>query len=420
MHYHLSFLYTRVLRDLSSVPKDVKILIFGMFVYMLAWGIIEPFLSIYIHSIVKSYSLAGLFYGLFFLVGAVFSVPVGDLADKVNKIKYAVLSMLSYPIIGLFYFSLAFVHSSLVLLALFFARILHGFGSLLWIPVEGFIRENSPKGKTSATFGLYMTFHRLAYVLAPLFVIPIILLFSLTPEKINWLLLALIPFPIIAALIISKVKDSGETIAQGIEEVVVKDGIFKKELLDLKAMGFVGAISLLIGFFMRSIQAIVIFLLPLYALSLNLGLIEISLLFAAINLPYLLSFFFAELADSLGKINLISAGFVLAAISLLAISLTSSLSITFFVACLALGLILALIQPAVNGLITDITPRVQDGEMTGIFSAVLKVSGFASVLALGILADAFSLQFPFLVFALILLGMAVLTYSIKGKVVVRI
>jgi len=63
---------------------------------------------------------------------------------------------------------------------------------------------------------------------------------------------------------------------------------------------------------------------------------------------------------------------------------------------------------------------VQDGEMTGIFTAVLKISGFASALALGLLADAFGLGFPFLVFALMLFAMAALTYSIKGRIVVKI
>ena len=101
-------------------------------------------------------------------------------------------------------------------------------------------------------------------------------------------------------------------------------------------MGFVGAMGLLIGFFMRAIRAIVIFLVPLYALSLNLSLIEISILSALISFPYLLSFFLAGLADSFGKVNVISLGFAPAAISLMAISLSSEISTTFFAAGLPL------------------------------------------------------------------------------------
>lgn len=419
-HHHHSFLYTRVHRDFGAVPKNVKMLIFGTFVYMIGWGIVDPFMSIIIHNITKSYSLAGFFYGLLFATGLVFAIPVGDLSDKVNKIKYAVTSMAAYPVIGLVYFSLAFLSGTLSLVMLFIARLLHGIASLMWIPIDGFVRENSPKGETSATFGLFMTFTKLSYVIAPVFVIPIVFFFGLRLENLHWLLLALVPFPIVAVLLISRIKDSGKSIGKGMKDVIVKDGIFKKEFRDLKKIGFVGYFALLMGFFMRSIEAVIIFLIPLYAISLNFSLIEVSLLFAFISLPYLFSFFLAEAADSFGKVNVITAGFALAALTLIAIALFSSVSITLFAAALCLGFILALLQPAVNGLITDITPRVQDGEMTGMLQAVLKLSGFVSALALGVLSDVFNLRFPFIVFAFLLLGMSALTYSIKGKVVVRI
>jgi len=418
-HYH-SFLYTKVQSDLGKVPKDVKTLIFGMFIYMIGWGIVDPFMSIIIHNITKSYTLAGFFYGLLFFVGVVFAIPVGDLSDKVNKIRYIVLSMSVYPVITLLYFAVSFVEASLSLALLFIARLLHGGASLLWIPMEGFVRSKSPRDETSATFGLFMTFNKLTYVIAPLFLIPIVWFFGISLENIHWLLLLLIPFPIISVFFISKIWCEGLSIRKGVREVIVKDGIFKKEFHDLKKLGFVGYFSLLIGFFMRSIEAVVLFLIPLYARSLNLGLVEISILFSLISLPYLFSFFLAELADSFGKINLISIGFVAASIAMIAIAFYSRVPGVFFIACIFLGLILALLQPAVNGLITDITPRVNDGEMTGMLKAVLKVGAFVSAITLGFLSDAFSLQFPFLVFAVLLLAMSILTYSIKGKVVVRI
>jgi len=419
-HHHHNFLYTRVHGDLNAVPKDVKTIIFAMFVYMIGWGIFDPFMSVLIHNVTQSYSLAGLLYGLFCLVGIGFSVPMGDLAGKINKISFTKKAILAYPFVGLLYFSLAFFSSGLAVVVLFIARTIHGFASLLWIPVADFIRERAPRGQTAATFGLHMTFHRLTYVIAPIFLIPIVLLTGLTIENIHWLALLLVPFPILAAVLLSRIKDKGESLSQGVEEVIVKDGIFRKELQDLKKLGFVGYFTLLIGFFMRALLATVFFLIPLYALSLNLGLIEISILFAIINFPYLFSFFLAELSDRFGKMNLIAIGFALAALTFLGIYLFSSIIITFFIACFFLGFILALLQPAVNGLITDITPRVQDGEMTGMLEAVLKISGFVTALALGILSDAFNLQFPFLVFAILLLAMAAITYSLKGKVVVRI
>ncbi len=421
MHHHThSFLYTRVHRDLKKIPKDVKILIFGMFIYVLAWGIIDPFFSIFVHSIVQNYFITSLFYGIFFIVGAFFDLPAGALAGKINKIKFTVSSMFLYPVLGLLYFSIPFLSSAAGLIVLFFARVFHGIVGIFWVVEESFIREKSPKGETSATFGLYITVYKSCFVIAPLIVIPIVLFFGLNLGNIQWLLLALIPFPILGGLIISRIKCKGGPFVKAIKEVVVQDKVIKKEFKDLKELGFVGYFTLLIGFFMMSIQVIVAFLIPLHAVSLNLGLVEISLLFALINLPFLFSFFFSELADSLDKTNVIAVGFVIASIALAAIALDNSLSVVFFAAAFVLGIIVALIQPAVNGLITDITPRVNDGEMTGLFKATLKISGFVSVLLLGFLSESFGLHLPFLIFAFLILAMAGITFSIKSKVVVMI
>lgn len=415
-----SFLYTRVQGDLSKVPRDVKTLIFGMFFFALSWGIIDPFFSIFIHNIVQNYSLTGFFYGVFFLIGVGFSVPVGALAGKINKIRFIGTSLFSYPLIGVLYFSLAFVSSGVAIVLLFFTRVFHGIASLFWVMADDFIREKSPRELTSATFGLYLTFLKLSFIIAPLFVIPAVLFFGVTVDSLHWLLLFLIPFPILSALIVLRIKDYGEPFSQGVEEVVVKDHLILKEFDDLRQLGFVGFFTLLIGFFIRAVEAVILFLVPLFALSLNFSLIEISLLFAVINIPYLFSFFFAELADVFGKVNIISVGFVFAALALFAIAFAQDLSLTFFVACFALGLVISIILPAVNGLITDITPRVNDGEMTGLFKMVIKLSSFVSAIALGVLADLFGLQAPFLVFGILLVGMAVLTFSIRSRIVVRI
>lgn len=415
----MMFLYTKVNRDFGAVPKNVKSLLFGLFVYCIAWGIIDPFLAIFFHQVMGNYSFAGFLYGLFFLMGAGLAIPVGDLADKVNRIKFTVFPMLAYPVIGLLYFVSSFA-GAFSLAVVFIARILHGVGSLFWIMTDGFVRENSPKGETSATFGLYISVCQFAYVIAPLFSIPIILFFGLTNQSINWLFLVLIPFPIISALLIFRIKDKGMPLKAAINEVVVKDKVVKKELQDFKQMGFAGIFVVLLGFFLKAIEAIILFLIPLYVASLNLGLVQIAILFSIINIPYILSFFFAEIADSWGKINVIVFGLLLTAFSLVAISFIPVTSGAFYVTCFALGLILAFIRPAVNGLITDITPRVKEGEITGLYTTVLKIGGFVSALTLGILSDFFGLTFPFLLFAALLLVMSVVTYSIKRKIVVKI
>lgn len=419
-HNYFGFLYTRVQRDLGAIPSGVKTLIFGLFVFMMAWGVLDPFFSIILHQVIRNYSLTGLVYGSFFIVGAVFSAPVGGLADKVNKIRFTVFSILLYPFLGLFYLASFFFPVALAFIVLLFARIIHGTCSLFWVMAESFIRKNSPKGETSATFGLYVTFQKLAFVLAPLIIIPLVLFFGLDFQNLHWLLLALFPFSIAAALVISRVKDAGEPLMQGVEELVSKDRVFKKELEDLKSIGIVGYLCLTLAFFMRSLESILVFLVPLYALSIELGIIEISLLFGAICLPFLLSFFLAELSDKFGKANTICLGFLCAAVTLLTIVFSEPSHLVLIVACFFLGLLLAVLQPAINGLITDITPRVNDGEITGLYMAVIMISGFLSAVTIGMLSDLFSLTFPFMALAVILIGLALSTFALKSRIVVRI
>ncbi len=85
MHYGHFFLYTRVQRDINALPKGARALIFAMFIYMVGWGIFGPFLSILIHNIVQNYALAGLFYGLLFLVGVVFSAPLVHFLTRLTR-----------------------------------------------------------------------------------------------------------------------------------------------------------------------------------------------------------------------------------------------------------------------------------------------------------------------------------------------
>jgi len=420
INHYLNFLYTEVQSDLNEIPRGVKTIIFGLFVYMIAWGILDPFFSILLHQVIGNYSLTGLVYGSFFVVGAIFSAPVGCLADKVNQIKFAVFAIFSYPLVSLFYFVSFFFPAGMSVIMLFFARALNGACALFWVMAESFIRKKSPKGKTSATFGLYITFQRLAYVIAPIIIIPLVLFFGLNFQNLHWLLLAIIPFSIASGLIISRIKDQGEPVMQGIQDVMVKDNIVKKELRDMKQIGIVGYLCLALAFFMRALESILIFLVPLYALSIKLSIIEISLLFGAISLPFLLSFFLAELSDRFSKASIICLGFACSAIILFAIAFSGESHAVLVVACFALGFLLAILQPAINGLITDITPRVNDGEITGLYMTVIMISGFLSAAAIGMLSDLVGLTFPFIVLGAILICLALSTFALRSKIVVRI
>src|SRR3989338_11168063 len=87
MQHSITVFLGQVRTDLKNTPKTTAQLLLGLFLYYLAWGLIDPFLSIYIEHIVSSYSFVGLVFGTLFLIGILMNIPLGSLADKINKIQ---------------------------------------------------------------------------------------------------------------------------------------------------------------------------------------------------------------------------------------------------------------------------------------------------------------------------------------------
>lgn len=403
---HSTFFYLHTMqRDLSKVPRGVKLVILATSVHMIAWGAILPYFPIYLNSIVNSYALVGLVFGIFSLINILFSIPVGDLSDKVKKPLLIVVALLNYPLMGMLY---AYSTTVLHLVAV---RIWNGFAGLfVWIPTESYLRKNSPRTETAGVFGLYGSVKNLAMVIGAAISIPLVMLFGLNP-----LFLLLIPLPIIAAAILMPVEDYGKGFNSGIGDVLKKDGLYKKELKDFARIGFNGFSLMAFSFFILVVYNLLLVYMPLFAAELKLDLVGIALLFILMYSPYLLSFVFAEFADRYNKPKILAFGFLIGAVILVLMSFVQSASILFFALALAVSLVIALVGPIIGGMLTEITPKGKSGEITGMQFSVMAAGEFTGAFAMGIIAQYFGIRMPFIIVGAILLLLGFWAFSLRNR-----
>jgi MFS family permease len=407
MRHHFNSAHFRIKGE--KLPGSIKIVLAAVFVYSLGWGVIGPYIPLYIKSIVNNYALIGLIFGLVNLVIFFFSAPIGDLADKVRPKKLIAVSLLAYPFIGAGY---AFATNFWQLVV---TRTIHGvFNPGYWVPTEAFIRKNTNKKNNLKAFGWYSTISSLAVVIGA-FIGAFLILF-ITP---NQMYLLIIPCSLIALLIMLKIKEKNakeETVKEGILEVIEKDGIVKKEVKDFFKLGRTGLVLATLVFFSSFISYIIYFVIPLISEEISINLTGLGLLYGAVQIPFIFCFLLAGLAGREGKMRIIQIGFLLMAIDLAILFLGAGIINLFVVCCIALAFLIALVSPSISSIITDITPKKEMGEITGVYYAMSFLGGTAGPIAFGIIGDLWGLKTIFIITAAIAFIIFLLAFAVRKKV----
>ncbi|MBN1941639.1 MAG: MFS transporter [Candidatus Diapherotrites archaeon] len=395
----------------KELPGNVKVLLAGTFFYMIAWGIIEPFIPLYLESIVGNYTMVGLVYAVVSLVIFAMAIPTGDLIDKIKSTKLMKISLIIYPIVGLAYAFAANIWHLLV------ARILHGVGNpLLWVSTESFIRQNTTKENSLKGFGWFATIKNLGFILGCVLAAFLIVLFSY-----NQLYLILIPLSLVSLAIIWRIKDADgierEGLLQGIEDVVGKDKIFKKELGDFFRLGKTAVILAVLVVFGSMMLHIIYFVIPLVSEDIEISLSGLALLYGALQIPFLFCFLLAGFAGKEGKIKVIQIGLLSIAIILALLYLTIGSLLAFVVLTFAMAFVMALLIPTINGIISDITPSVEIGEITGVYYASFFLGGTIGPMIFGVIGDIWSLETVFIVSAALSFVLLAVVFALRKQLV---
>ena len=387
----------KIEKNLKSVPKSLKLLSLAFLIYSFSWGMILPYFSIYLASIVPNYSQVGFIISLMSIVAAVISIFIGDLIDKVGRKKILLFAFINYLVIGPIY---TVTHSVSALVA---ARVYHGVAAVgIWIPGRTYVRDISPAHKKSEYMGYFYTASALAYTIGPVFGALIITFFD-----IRSLFYAVGFAAIIAATIVHHIPDSikpKRSISQGLKDVMFKDKFIAKELKDYTDEKSMGVKVTMISFLSKMSSAILVMVVALYINSIGGSLWQIGLVYSLMYLPFIFQFVFGEMADTFGAKKILTIGASLACVFFFALFFANNYSyILLFTLLGSCGL--AMVAPVVSGYVSRMA-KDNNGEITGIYGAGADMAAFTGPLVAGLIADMYGLNFVF-VFAAIAMSFVI-------------
>lgn len=386
--------------------KELLILSFAVFVSMIGFGLIMPFLPRYAKSYGATKSQIGMMMGLFSIV-RIFSSPLGGrLADKVGRKPLMVGGMALYTIV-MFLFGTADSVPEV-----FLYRGAQGFASgLIWPVTYAYVGDIVKESKRGKAMGLYSMSFASGNAVGPILGGVIAVNFNYSLAFYFTSLLALIS----AILLFVGIKESYERASTKSRS--------KKSIFDVKKFKLSEItkhpktfLALTIGSFTVFFGLAMVYpMLPIFANEvLGMGDLKIGFIWAVMGFTQLFVMFPAgSLADRVGRKKLIVSGSLISAIFCGAISLSIGfLSLAIIVSLYTLGRSMA--RPSFPAFITSLTPKKFRGTGMGIYTFAQNMAWAGGSTASGFIADLIGIKFPFL-FALIIgvIGAFLIFFKVK-------
>ncbi|PIR70297.1 MAG: hypothetical protein COU46_02300 [Candidatus Niyogibacteria bacterium CG10_big_fil_rev_8_21_14_0_10_42_19] len=386
--------------ELKNFPSSIKRISLVMFLYYLAWGVIDPFFTIYLKDTLGSYTDVAFITAFLYFFSMLISLPIGDLADIVSKKKLIRIFLI-------FYFPLAPIISFLSTIGHFiFFRIYHAFNATgLWSSIESYVRENSPAARTSGSIGFFNSAVSLASIIGAFAGGFLVARFGI--KNIFYF----IPVFFIAAFFMTIFlhDDRGvQTISEGLRR------LFAKKVFRFEARDFISIEGMPVVTYFSFIYNMIFYgslvVLPLFSEYLGASSVEIGLAYGLFFVPYLFEAPFSIMADRFDRRKILIFASLASVMFLTFASLTQSIYMLFFISFF-LALSFAFIAPNIEGIVTKLMPRDRIGEFNGVYRSVVLLAASIGSMIIGPIADRFSIQTPFLVgafFMVVFLGCVLL------------
>lgn len=396
-----------IIKDFHKIPFAIKQASFNVALFVTGWGFgTDPFYSIYINQITNHLFLVGALSSLLMFIKLFLTLPVGDLGGKVDQRKILLTGKILYMLAAVCYFFAGFLGSASFLVA---GIVINGLANpMVYITYQSYIRQHSSKSISCQAFGILNAYQSIAYcgaaLLSALFVSRI---------ELHWFYIAVFAFAIIS--ISQDLKLNGANKKPLLPEIyrsVFTNSIYIRVFRDLKSYD----LNLYYTFFLQFLWGLLDFVgflfIPILALAHDLTLPEIAVVFAIMRLPYILSFFFAEIADKRERMSILGGSFLLAAI-LIGILALSEGFIIILLASIALSICLAIIRPTISGVITNLVSRKQRSEITGVQEFFTTSGQIVGAFVFGMLSEAFGINPTFLGLACIVFIIGIITFFMK-------
>lgn len=383
--------------DIRRLPPVILFTVASVSIYQFGWGFADPFMSIYLDEFSASYAVIGLFITLSTVMGVVMLVPVGAMLDRVRHSTMIDAAKLCYIFLGLGYFAAAELRSIPLLVAILLVN--GATSSIVWAGTAATIRDYSTKKNSALAFGFYVTANRILFMAGLAISIYIVWKFP-----IHYIFLPVAVFPAFSILISRMAPDDKheQKVGPALRDVVVKDKVVGRVFKDFKEFNAETWWMYILYFLGYAIIPAGFTFLPLYADSLGLGVIQIGLLLLVMNLPFLLSFISAEIADRSERLRNVIIGFGVSALALVLLSIFHSNAVSLYILAFFVVAGFSIILPSISSVITILTPK----KFMGTSSAMIDLMMFAAMIVfppvIGELIDARGWETAFIVIGLYL------------------
>jgi MFS family permease len=377
-----------------KLPRPIKMISLVAFLYTLGWAIVDPFFFIYLKQLFGNYASIGFLTAILYLLAILWALPIGQLLDRVSEKLIILITLTMYFPMGYFLITLrTFTEFALL-------KVYNSFtAASIWVSMEGYVREHANKKNAYKAFGLFDTLFTISYVIGPI-------LGALLLMKFGFSMFFVISITSLLAFILAlTLKDhKKEKLIKGLEDTIEKDGLFKKGFKDFirnKKMMKIEIFSFLFTFGGTSMAMII----PLFLNQEKATYLQIGIISSLYYLPAISQSYFSTLKR---KGGLIKTSLIVAALLLIAIFFTTKIY-ALFILFTGLSLATTAIYSVLRGGLTNCMPKKEVGELSGADMSLKYMAGGLGFLVSGVIAQALGLKYVFLMVAVMMIAMLVLT-----------
>ncbi|OFV68225.1 MAG: multidrug-efflux transporter [Candidatus Syntrophoarchaeum caldarius] len=359
----------------------------------------------YLESFVEKAYLIGFLASLIYLIQLPVSIPVGAFSDLVGRKKLLLTGLSVFTGVELLYYLNEYL-AALIILQLAVGILM----ITVFVTSEAFIRDISPISRRGAIRSFFGTWITAGYLFGPIIGGWIGDNYSIRmPFLISAILMLL------SLILLSGVKDEHRS-QVAVRDKPIKEKIsFFKPLKRFLSLGggvrylFINAIILYFWYVTKWIYA------PLFLLYLGYDLGIVGIWLGVSLIPLILFQIPAGiLGDRIGKERMITIGVLISAISIAPLGFISDLDgLILIILIISTGS--AFIEPLINAKITDLIPKENYGECSGVFEAAKITGCISGPIVTGIIVDLAGFEYAFIPSAILFLFLLIYDVTGHGK-----
>ncbi|MBN2251382.1 MAG: MFS transporter [Candidatus Altiarchaeota archaeon] len=352
-------------KSFGSIFREHRFLLListiGLF-YTLGNGGIWFILPLKANALLDNFMLVGLLIAVPNLVSLFFDVPTGGLSDHLGRKKILFTGLFGMALLGLLLPSVDSLPKFLAFMVVFGLM-----NQFIFISCRAYIMDISHIGKTSEYFGVFGSFGQVGFALGPV-IAGVIIADNLSVGEVDTgLFYAVMCFLALFLLFFLRETVKVDSAFVSVKELLQKDKLVLRELVDFKSLHFAGFIVFLVTFVLTFTDGWIWTLEPLYT-TLGIDSVTVGLILSMFVLPFII--FEAPagyLADRHGKQKMLTAGLILSGVFFIIFGLSGKTPILLLSSAFIATTGLAFARPSMEGLLTDLAEEKQKGGIVGVW-----------------------------------------------------